>query len=249
MHSKDRLRIDIQAGSGKPVVKYAEQRWALLVGEHNWEELLPHIGNPLYRTRGEEIMYKKILTRRLEVNHYKTSSKADRLCSYCNKEETIEHLYAECTSTRAFLAWLREFMSVKLNREFDIPQITLRDIVYFFPKLTPLLNAGQLRCVGIAHSIAIVALWEARGMESRPEFAIDYFSERFTVRIESDSTRRESDSSDVPSLSKSSANTSNWSGGSTPEKDFTDILQEVLKSNLPVKEPDQVLGSLLALYE
>lgn len=225
--------------------KFAQSRWSTLLGDFNWDQLLPHVENAVYRTRSEEIFYRKLLSRRLEVNHYRTSSANDRLCSFCKEEETIEHLYGDCKSTTIFLGWLRDLLSEQLG--VIIPTIDLKSLVYFFPTITHKLNDAQLRILGIAHSISLIAIWEARTAKSPPDFAIQFFSDRFYSRLECDpSPRRGSDSSDTPSLTSVSAN---GSSGRSPEKDFTNVLQDVLKSKVTKFDHDEVLGNLLALYE
>jgi hypothetical protein len=252
-HNKLQLDISVLNQNGpqkadSKVIKYAESRWQSLLGNFNWDLLLPHVDNALYRTRSEEIMYKKLLSRRLEVNHYRTSNPYDRLCSFCHEQETIEHLYGDCASTKLFLSWLRDLVSAQIG--IDIPHIDLRNLIYFFPGFTHMLNPEQLRVLGIAHSISLIAIWEARTSKSPPDYAIQFFSERFYSRLECDpSPRRGSDSSDAPSLTTSSATGSGGASGRFPEKDFTDVLQDVLHSNVTKFNHDEVLGNLLALYE
>lgn len=248
--SYGRLQVDIDKVKSSPPrsekVKYAESRWALLLGEYNWDILLPNVENALYRTRGEEIMYKKILSRRLEVNHYRTANGSERQCSYCRQEETIEHLYGECESTKKYLGFLRKLISHQLG--IEIPVLKLRDLIYFFPQLSPSLNSQQLRILGIAHSLSLLAIWEGRKAKDPSDFAIQYFNERFYARLNYDPSRRGSDASDasnkVPSLTSISAGS-----GSPFGKDFTDVLMDILHSKVEKFDHDEALGNLLALYE
>lgn len=201
------LNLDISVISKKQqqkereVVRFAETRWQKIIGTlDSWSDLIRHVDNTEVRSDAEIAVYRKILRRRLEVNHYRTEP-SSRACSRCGQDETIEHLLAKCDTSFEFLKSLGAFLvkEVGLKRS----TVSLRDLVYFFPEARDKLDAEKLKLLAIAHSCALVALVEAR---KYPLFGTSFieqvFMERYKSRILLEKT--ESVESTTPSLSRES---------------------------------------------
>ncbi|KAJ3080538.1 hypothetical protein HK102_002982 [Quaeritorhiza haematococci] len=95
-------------GNSGTLADCAITRWNSILGPVDWGQLWTYVESPS-RTPFEIQLYKKILQRRLPVNHYrKHRASADHGCMRCNaSSETIQHLLFDCPSSISF--W-KEFL-------------------------------------------------------------------------------------------------------------------------------------------
>ncbi|KAI8904744.1 hypothetical protein EDD86DRAFT_75148 [Gorgonomyces haynaldii] len=149
---------------GEPINSFqmhlAVKRWSKAIGEQQWQ-VLPLLVSHTSRLPQEIQLYHMILSRKLPVNQYHRSQ--SKHCSYCPEDESIEHFLFECPKSQQF--WLK---AVDLLREMlsmsamEIPKISPADIVVCFPDLLPRLALEEQHQVIVFHSVALMALWQAR---------------------------------------------------------------------------------------
>lgn len=158
-------RVSIQAIDKLPKTqelrKHALKRWVALLGHIDFELLLKH-ATSISRTPLESQTFVKLLLRRLPVNHY-TKNKEPRAkeCKRCGfQDETISHAIYECRQSSIFWSQVHKVLQELLKQE--IGEISLKDVVYFFPSLRRKLTRDQLHVLNVVHSVALYVLWSSR---------------------------------------------------------------------------------------
>ncbi|KAJ3078262.1 hypothetical protein HK102_004614 [Quaeritorhiza haematococci] len=163
----------------------ATNRWAALCGPVSWPDLWEHVASSS-RTPFEQQLFWKILHRRLPVNHYlKDKAGVDRSCPRCSPKdsETIEHVLFQCRLAKAFWNRFHELLQSLLEHH-NVPTITLRDVVYFFPDLRPSMNEDELHVMNVLHSVALWSLWGARSCSSDSDQLVwTFFRSRLQARV------------------------------------------------------------------
>jgi hypothetical protein len=141
--------------------RHALKRWTLLLGGIDIELLLKH-ATSISRTPLESQTFVKLLYRRLPVSHYTKSRAVDaKACRRCGfGDETISHAIYECHQSSIFWTQIRGCLTQLLNQQVE--EITLRDVVYFFPNLRRRLARDQLHVLNVVHSVALYILWSSR---------------------------------------------------------------------------------------
>lgn len=141
--------------------RHALKRWTLLLGGIDIELLLKH-ATSISRTPLESQTFVKLLYRRLPVSHYTKSKAIDaKKCRRCGfEDETISHAIYECQQSALFWTQIHACLKQLLSQEID--EITLRDVVYFFPNLRKRLGRDQLHVLNVVHSVALFVLWSSR---------------------------------------------------------------------------------------
>jgi hypothetical protein len=158
-------RISTQAVKSLPkhdeLRKHALKRWNLLLGGIDIELLLKH-ATSISRTPLESQTFVKLLYRRLPVSHYTKSKAVDaKTCRRCGfVDETISHAIFECPQSSVFWTQIRVCLQQLL--QINIDEISLRDVVYFFPNLRMRLGRDQLHVLNVVHSVALYVLWSSR---------------------------------------------------------------------------------------
>ncbi|KAL3897807.1 MAG: hypothetical protein SGCHY_003170, partial [Lobulomycetales sp.] len=211
-------RVSIQAIDKLPKTqelrKHALKRWVALLGHIDFELLLKH-ATSISRTPLESQTFVKLLLRRLPVNHY-TKNKEPRAkeCKRCGfQDETISHAIYECRQSSIFWSQVHKVLQELLKQE--IGEISLKDVVYFFPSLRRKLTRDQLHVLNVVHSVALYVLWSSRTIRYEYEkHGIDLNWETFTMRLRarieiehSESVRI--DNTQLSPISSSNANNDN----------------------------------------
>ncbi|KAJ1547344.1 hypothetical protein HK096_003325, partial [Nowakowskiella sp. JEL0078] len=136
--------------------------------ERSWKSFWCNLGTS--RTLMECRLYKTILCRRLQVNHYISSPKFKDCrkcqffdCSCC--DETLEHHLFDCPVAQSLWRCVRLVLCGVLdierkeneNTESKFGPVTLRDV-----EILPVLPKEKQHALIVIHSVAIWTLWSSR---------------------------------------------------------------------------------------
>lgn len=206
--------------------KHALKRWVTLLGPIDFDNLLQH-ATSISRTPLESQTFVKLLYRRLPVNHYTKSQLSDaKACKRCGfEDETISHAVFECR--QSFVFWTQVHKCLQRLLAIEIDEISLKDVIYFFPALRKALSREQLHVLNVVHSVALYNLWSSRYLLISNYRSMSYeydrhgvdlnretFNMRLSARIEIEyyeSVRLDSPMiSPTPSESLSSGNSSHY---------------------------------------
>ncbi|EGF80401.1 hypothetical protein BATDEDRAFT_24946 [Batrachochytrium dendrobatidis JAM81] len=221
--------------------RVAKTRWTNTLGTPiSWSALFSFVDHAS-RTPFESQLYWKLLARRLPVNQYLRTIKQPaaspelekseqsvifRGCSRCDSElESIEHVFFECPPVRAFWSRFRILFGAIVSMSgLELPEITLCDVVLFFPDLRSALCAEELHVLQVMHSVALWSLWGARTMPAGNHMLWQSFTNRLQARIsvEYDAallSRTEADAFSASLLGNSLRGSYTYSLGSTELQD------------------------------
>lgn len=126
----------IQIGRSRPP---AQRKWDLSVNIHDPDEWKQHYARPFRTTRETKMqsLQFRILHRIITCNHllYRWGMKEEGSCTYCDQEDTLEHFFYACHSSRTFSSRVKEWLLAKIN--LSLSDITLKEFLLGVPRDSP----------------------------------------------------------------------------------------------------------------
>eukprot|EP00842_Homolaphlyctis_polyrhiza_P005656 jgi/Hompol1/6091/HPOL_000351-RA len=163
----------------------AKSRWTKALGPLAWPQFFALLELPA-RTTLEVQLYWKLLARRLPVNqYYKQETGQFRGCTRCNAPlESIEHVFFECPAVPDFwVAFRALFGAIVGMSAMELPLVSLRDVIFFFPELRASLCPEEVHALQVMHSVAIWVLWGARSLQPSASLIWSSFVNRLQARL------------------------------------------------------------------